>query len=314
MANNTDQIRSLTNKIHLAGALAELDPIKTGSTKDGIPYIRLRGAIQCGPTAVYTRQFTAFIKSKKANGEDSENYNKVKKWAETAVPMTKNKDNPTMVDLVGSLSANDYVNSANELVEGVSFSVQFFNDFEDYACTLDIEGYIAGVSDEERGKDDDKHFTGRKRLRLISMDFYRNVLDLKNIVIPKDLASQLEDNGYTKGRTVLMFITYMPNEAEAKPAAKGFGTQRTTEGRSYLEMVLTGGNEAYDPDNEKMCISTATVKSLLSERSAHLNELKEKGYQGSNNSQVSTDRNGSFSSAKSAPTMSPVDDEDDIPF
>ena len=71
MANNTDQIRSLTNKIHLAGALAELDPIKTGSTKDGIPYIRLRGAIQCGPTAVYTRQFTAFIKSKKANGEDN---------------------------------------------------------------------------------------------------------------------------------------------------------------------------------------------------------------------------------------------------
>lgn len=316
MAINNDQIRSLKNNVTLAGKLAELDPPKFGTTTNGVPYIRLKGAIQFDESsAVCTHSFTSFIKAKKADGSDSPNYTKVVEWVNKAVPMTKDKDNPTMVKLGGSLSANDYVSADGKLHEATQFSVQFFNDFDEYACHLDIEGYIASVADEERGSDDNRVYTGRKRMRLVSRDFYGNVLDIKNIVVPKELSDALEDNGYERGRTALMYISYLPNDGEAKPKSKGFGTQRT-EGRSYLETVLTGGNEAYSPDNVKMSISNSTAKMLADERASHLKEIEEKGYQGSSgnsNSGTATNRSGFGSASAPASSYAPVDD-DDIPF
>ena len=179
----TDQIRRLTNSVTLAGYLADIES-KQGVDKNGVDYIRIRGQIQCGEESVMTRSFTSFIKAKKADGTDSENYEKVLDWVKKAVPMTRDKENATMVKLVGSLSANDYVGSDEQLHEGTVASMQFFNDFEEFACDLDIEGYIKSITDEERGPEDDKKPTGRKRLNLISMDFYHNALDIKNI-IPK---------------------------------------------------------------------------------------------------------------------------------
>nr|DAD55680.1 MAG TPA: hypothetical protein [Bacteriophage sp.] len=262
-----------------------------------------------------TRQFSSFIKAKKADGTDSENYEKVLNWLKTAVPLTKDKENATMVKLVGSLSANDYVGSDEQLHEGTIASMQFFNDFDEFACDLDIEGYIKSITDEERGPEDDKKPTGRKRLNLISMDFYHNALDIKNIIIPKDFVDALEDNGYVKGATAKMYVSWKPNEkGEAKPKTKGFGQQRVTEGKSYLEMVLTGGDIAYDEDEqEDMIITPQMCKAMLNERASRLKELEEAGYQGS--------KGGSSSSAptgfgkKGSGKMSPVvDDDDDIPF
>ena len=59
---NTDQIRQLVNKVHLAGALAELE-VKEGQTQTGVPYLSLNGAIQCGESAVSTVRFRSFIKA-----------------------------------------------------------------------------------------------------------------------------------------------------------------------------------------------------------------------------------------------------------
>ena len=98
--------------------------------KNGVDYIRIRGQIQSGEESVMTRSFTSFIKAKKADGTDSENYEKVLDWVKKAVPMTEDKENATMVRLVGSLSANDYVGSDEQLHEGTVASMQFFNDFD----------------------------------------------------------------------------------------------------------------------------------------------------------------------------------------
>ena len=65
MNNNSDQIRRLQNVVILEGAPAELEEPRTGTGKDGINYISLRGAVQCGDTGVYTRSFRAFIKEKR---------------------------------------------------------------------------------------------------------------------------------------------------------------------------------------------------------------------------------------------------------
>lgn len=311
---NTDQIRRLTNSVTLAGYLADIKS-KQGVDKNGVDYIRIRGQIQCGEESVMTRSFTSFIKAKKADGTDSENYEKVLDWVKKAVPMTKDKENATMVRLVGSLSANDYVGSDEQLHEGTVASMQFFNDFEEFACDLDIEGYIKSITDEERGPEDDKKPTGRKRLNLISMDFYHNALDIKNIIIPKDFVDALEDNGYVKGATAKMYVSWKPNEkSEANPKTKGFGQQRVTEGKSYLEMVLTGGDIAYDEDEqEDMIITPQMCKAMLNERASRLKELEEAGYQGSKGSNGSSAPTGF--GKKGSGKMSPVvDDDDDIPF
>ena len=237
--------------------------------------------------------------------------------------MTKDKENATMVRMVGSLSANDYVASDGSLRETNIATMQFFNDFDEFACDLDIEGYIKSVTDEERGPDDDKKPTGRMRMRLIGMDFYHNALDFKSIVVPKDLADALEDNGYEQGRTAKMFLTWMVNSnEEPKPKKKGFGQQRVTEGRSFVELVLTGGDMAYDEDDDKMCISNQMAKAMMTERSNRLKELEEAGYQGgstgsssgSSNS-GSSSRSGFGNKGSSSKKMTPVvDDDDDIPF
>ena len=309
---NTDQIRRLTNSVTLAGYLADIES-KQGVDKNGVDYIRIRGTIQCGEDGVMTRNFTSFIKAKKSDGTDSENYEKVNTWLKKAVPMTKDKENATMVKLVGSLTANDYIGSDETLHEGIIPSIQFYNDFDEFACNIDIEGYIKSIADEERGPEDDKKPTGRQRMNLISMDFYHNALDIKNIIIPKEFVDALEDNGYVKGATAKMYISWLPNSKEdAKPKTKGFGQQRVTEGKSYLEMVLTGGDIAYDEDDdEDKIITTQMCKAMLNERATRLKELEDAGYQGSKGSSSSPSGFGSKNVGKMSPV---VDDDDEIPF
>lgn len=317
----TDQIRSLTNQVVYSGYLATLENVKTGVDKNGCGYLMFRGTIQCGKDATLTRPFKAYIKAQKRDGTDSENYARVTKWVNEAVPMTKDKENATLVRMVGSLSANDYVGSDGSLRESNIATMQFFNDFDEFACTLDIEGYIKSITEEERGPEEDKKPTGRMRMRLIGMDFYHNALDFKSIVIPKELIDDLEDNGYEPGRTAKMYLNWeVNNNEEPKPKKRGFGQQRTTEGRSFVELVLTGGDVAYDEDDERMSISNQMAKAMMTERSNRLKEIEEAGYQGGSSNSAkagssSSSRSGFGNKGASSKKMSPVvDDDSDIPF
>ena len=311
--SNTDQIRQLDNRVHLAGALAELSDITEGNTTAGVPYISFNGAVQCGTDAVYTVRFRSFVKSKKSDGTDSKNYAKIKEWAKNAIPMTKNKDNPTMVDMIGSLTDNPYVNSSGTLVEGTQFNMQLFGDFKDYAAEIDLEGFIHSVNDETKGVDSDET-TGRQRMRLITRDIFRNTLDIKNIVIPKELVRPLRDNDYERGRTAKFFITLMPNEAPAPAKSGGIGTQRTT-GANYLEWVMTGADPVISAESDK-ALDSKLIKDAMTERKSHLDEIKEAGYQGgssSNNSSSSSSRSG-VGTPSSMSTASPVTEDEDFPF
>jgi len=319
MANNvSDQIRKLTNNVHFAGALAELDSIHEGTTQDGTPYIQFKGVVQCGPTAVYCRPFRCFVKAKNSKGEDSKQFANAKKWYDNAVPMTKDAEHPTMVDMTGSINTNDWVGVDGKLYEGQQFSVQFFNEFKEYLCNIDIEGYIASVTDEERGQEDDRHPTGRKIINLYSMDFYHNVINLKRVIIPKENVPYLDDCEWEKGRTAMFYLTYQPNSTEdAKPTKRGFGQQRTTSGtKSYLELVCTGG-DASIPEDSNLSIAPATGKLMMSQRAQALQELESKGYQGKGGAGAQAVNRNSFGSAKAQTgKFTPVMDidDDDIPF
>lgn len=320
--NTTDQIRQVRNRVHLAGRVAELT-VTEGDTKKGVPYISLEGVVQCGDDAVYDVHFKTFSQAKKANGEDSKAYTNIKEWASKAVPMTKNKENCTWVDMVGSLRCRDYVSREGKLIQGIEYNMTLFNDFKDYACEIDLEGYIAGIKDEVRKNGDDEVETGRKIIRLFSREQLGTaIIDYTRIIVPKEYADQLEDNGFEQGRTATFYITLTPTQNSA-PKKAGIGQQRVTEGRAYLEPLMTGADMPVDEDSSE-ALSTALMKAGMNERKAHLKEIEDAGYQGgsSNNSSSAsatpTNRGGNAfggtTAKKEKEAIEAVDDDGEFPF
>lgn len=298
---------NLLNRVHFAGALAELSELTKGVTSEGIPTISFKGVIQCGEDATYNRNFKVYAKAKKADGGDNKIYQNMLAWYKGAVPMTKDKVKCSMVDMSGSVDAFDYVGKDGTLHESLTYNMRFINEFKDYACYMDVDGYITSIVDEERGQGDDKVVTGRKVMSLLCMDSFRNVLQLKKIFIPAEFVDQLEDNGYEKGRTVRTKLAYQPNTKSGAPKKRGFGNQPVVGGATYLELVLTGGDAAFDEDS-KDSISSATARTMMTERTNRLKEIEAKGYQGG----------GSAPSAgvKGTGSFKPVEPltDDDIPF
>ena len=228
--------------------------------------------------------------------------------------MTKDKEKCTFVDMIGSLTDNPYVSRDGTLVEAVQYSTQLISKFDNYAAELDIEGFVHSIVDETRGEEGNP--TGRKRMRLITRDIFSNTIDLKNIIIPNELVEPLEENGYEKGCTATFFINLIPTQKEAPVKKGGIGAQRTTEGKNYLEMVLVGADPVIDADDEK-ALDTKLIKDAMTERKNRLDEIKEKGYQGSSDgsssSSTSESRTG-VGSKKSSNKVEAVDDDEEFPF
>lgn len=314
----TDQIRKLTNKVELAGVLAEMQEIKYGTTQNGVPYINFRGAIQCGETPDYTVRFKVFVKSKKADGTDSKAFANMKQWAENAVSLVEATKNghpelATMVDMSGYISDAPYVNSKGNLVEAREYQMQFVNDFKEYKARLDIEGMIHSITDET--KDDEP--TGRQNLRLISMDFFGNALDFKDIIIPENLVGPMEDNGFERGRTSTFYISLIPN-TKAGPQRKGAIGETRVSDVTYTELVITGAEPIIDPDSEKS-LSPALMKKFMDERLAKLDSIKAEGYKGTKNANTTAEgsaRNGIGGVSVKSDAVKTVADiaDDDFPF
>lgn len=313
----TEKIRTLTNKVHLAGILAELDKsdIREGVTQNNIPYISFSGAIQCGETAVSTVRFRSFVKSKKSDGTDSKVYAKIKDWVKSAVPMTADKENPTMVDMIGSITDNPYVGSDGSLREATQFSIQLIGDFREYAAEIDLEGFVHSIRDEVKPGDSEET-TGRQRMRLVSRDIFGNALDIKNIVVPEDLVDPLNENGYEKGATATFFINLIPHVSKTPAKSGGIGSQRT-DGKSYLEWVMTGADPVIDSSSED-ALDVKVIKAAMTERQSRLKEIEEKGYLGGKSSSgrgtIKSDSGTSKSKPSESPSTAYEDNDDDFPF
>ena len=131
----------------------------------------------------------------------------------------------------------------------------------------------------------------------------------------------MEDNGFEQGRTATFYITLTPTQNSA-PKKAGIGQQRVTEGRAYLEPLMTGADMPVDEDSPE-ALPTALMKAGMNERKAHLKEIEDAGYQGgsSNNSSsastTSSNRCGNaFSSTakKEKEAIEAVDDDGEFPF
>ena len=307
----SDKVRQMTNKVVLAGKVAELE-VREGTTEKKIPYISIKGVIQLGKDKALSRNFEKFIMeySIKEDGSHKENkaYPKVVEWAKKAKSIAStNFEDATEVSIQGAFATNDYVNKEEKLIEALKIDAAFFNDLGgDYKGTADIEGYIQSIIPETKGEDQNE--TGRLRVTILTNDFFGNIIPVKNIVVPAELREAFED-GYEVGQTAKVFIDFVLHKGEEKPKKTGgIGVQRTTDGKSYVEMILTGADPAVDED-EKDAFSKEAVKICMAERKAELDKLKEKGYQRGNSGRKTI---GSASSNNSKPTTTVTDE--DIPF
>lgn len=307
----SDKVRQMTNRVILAGKVAELE-VRKGTTEKKVPYVSVKGTIQFGDHKAMARNFEKFAQeySIKEDGshKENKNYPKILEWAENAKSIAKtNFEDATEVSVQGAFATSDYVNREDKLIEAVKIDAAFFNDLDgDYKGNADIEGYIQAIIPETKGED--KEETGRLRVTVLTNDFFGNIIPVKNIIVPSELREAFED-GYEVGQTAKFFIDFVLHEGEAKPKKTGgIGVQRVTEGASYVEMILTGADPALDEDDEN-AYSKEAIRIGLAERKAELDKLVEKGYQGGNNSGKSI----SSASSNTSKPKTTVDDSD-IPF
>lgn len=304
----SDKIKQTINNVILTGKVAEFEK-KTGKTKADIPYISVKGVVQFGDSKAESRHFEKYCQEyseKDGKKKESKAYPTVVEWANKVKSVVDSSyEEATEVNITGSFANNDYVNSEDKLIETTKIDVAFFNDVDgDYKGTADIEGYIQFINSETKG--DDKEETGRLRVTILTTDFFGNIIPVRNIIIPKELKEGFED-AYEVGQTAKVYVDFILNKAEPKPKKTGgLGVQRETEGKSYVEMILTGADPAIDEDDEG-ALSKEAIRIALAERKAKLEELKEKGYQSGNKS------GKSISNASSNSRPAPVSD-DEMPF
>lgn len=304
----SDKVRQMVNRVVLTGKVTEFEKragtISSGESI-GAPYISFKGKIQFGEHKAMERSFERFVQEYSVReGKKKENkaYERTVEWANSVKSVAdSNWEEASEVSLQCSFATNDYVNAEEKLVEALKCSVAFINDVDgEYGAMADVEGYISQITPETRGEDQNE--TGRLRVTVLTNDFFGNIIPVKGIIVPAELREAFEDN-YEVGQTAKLFITFELHKGEEKPKKTGgIGVQRTTDGKSYVEMILTGADPAMDED-DKDSYSKEAVRIGMSERKAKLDELKEKGYQGSK---------GKNSGSVSKPKVVVADD--DIPF
>lgn len=307
--NNSEQLRDFVNKVEVNGTLATLE-VNEGETDKKIPYMSVKGEIQFGETGVETIKFKSFALAKKTDGTDSKAYKNLVDWVEKAVPMTKDKANATKALFRGSIASNDFYTDKDggTVVESNVFNVSNFANYnENYLndqstnAIVDFEGYVKAIADETKGEE--KTPTGRKRVTLVGLDYRKEAIVLKNIIVSEDIAEDFVDL-LPIGSTAKFSMGYFVHKGQTKKPTGGLGKQRVTEGRDYLELVLEGCSDAYEDDKE--VITPKIMKELMNVREAKLAKIKAEGEGETSSSSKST-------STKKATVESPISDED-IPF
>lgn len=293
MANATDKLRRMRNKVTLVGKLAELE-VYEGTTQADVPYISVKGAVQCGTTKTEQAKFETFVQEYKIDPDTKKRTEK--KLYKIVKDFLDRVKNPEKADsyltiasvgeekaaeckLTGSFVAHDYVNAQNQLKETTKINVTFYDTKEadeEYKATADIEGYIRAITPEVRGEDQIE--TGRLRLELLTTDFFGNIVPMKYLYVPEENADAVQ-SAYEPKQTATFYFDYVLTKSEAPQTSGGFGVKRA-ETRGYYELIAVGADSPIDEDNEKYYIAPEAIKIAMNERKAKLDELVEQGYQG----------------------------------
>lgn len=315
----SEQMRQLTNKVILSGKLAELK-VTEGNNKNKVPYISLEGKVRFGPDTIHEQEFKLYVQKFNSEGKENKNYPKITEFAAKNAALTIAKttyEEAAEVKMEGNFAINDYVNSKNELKESIRIEGKFLNDCDknsDGTSVYDaigvVEGYIESIIPETRGEDANP--TGRLKVALLTNDFFGNLIPMRNLYVESDMA---DDFGsiYEVGQTAKFTIQYISSKSQKETKKTAFGKMHVDE-TNYLQMIIIGGDEPFDSDDER-AISSATIKAAKLARQEQLDAIKAEGYKGNKNN-GNGKSSGSSVAASKAKAQSAASDitDDDIPF
>ena len=325
----SDKIKqTVKNKVVLTGVITELKVTegvtKAKENKPSCDYISIKGEVQFGTHKAESRRFESFVQKINKKGTENGLYAPTLAFGKRAKSAKDvGLENATFISLQGEFSDNVYVAKDGKLKEGLNIDIKFFNEVDDFNPTLtmnenltalgkgqlDIEGYIQNIVEEEIGEDATP--TGRLKMNVVTSNYFSNAIPIKNVIIPVEYAEGLQ-SAYDETQTATFFLEFMLKKSEKVVQTGGLGAQRTTDGKSYLEMVLTGANGAIDED-EIGAISTEAIGIALKTRQEHVAEVKEAGYQGKGGTTSSNTNTRQAGLNVPNPTAT-IDDDDDLPF
>jgi hypothetical protein len=320
MAESTTTLRQADNYVLIEGILSEKKlrekEIKRGDGTDNAILGTL--TIETAPNSVHTvRVFTYEHKKDGSENKNFSSWKTVLNQYKAIVEINEDEEDIGVgresADKVrikgGQLGINDYVGQDGALRSFPEVTTNFINRVKESEkfkprAEFDVEGVIQSIKPEVRGEDEEE--TGRLVLKVVVPLFGGRVAPLQMVVAADD--ADTFQGMFEEGQTVDLdgdIINYSEIKTTTKERAFGKAKDNVTT-IVKRELLIAGGSEPYDPDDEK-AFNVKAIKQALVERKNYLEELKEK------KKNQSSSGNGFTSKRKEDQGTVDISD-DDLPF
>ena len=222
----------------------------------------------------------------------------------SAADAAKNKDlTPDVISATVNLGCWDrYNQNSGKMVSSPQvriIKVNRENADKESQTDFQLEGVIRSIKAETippKNESDEPEETGRYMVEFITINF-RGEAEPFTLIVPEDLAEAFVDGyvdeitgeqvpGYAPGDTCCLGVELNMHRIGGQKQKKGgFGRKaNTNEGFEILELLVIGGEPAYDEDTEdekKKPFTPDIMKSLMVEREMKLKALEDKAKDGS---------------------------------
>lgn len=205
-------------------------------------------------------------------------------------------DEPTLVNVEGTVAINDYVGQDGEVKSGLRWSVRRANTKaspdDTKGTSLNAVAFIQSIEPEARTVGDDVEETGRLKVGLLSVDGKGCVFPIKALV-DEELADDFDSN-YEKGQTVNfdfdLIVRHVGGQQNKKKAFGKGSSVAVNNGFDIQELMIVGADEPIEEPDElteidengnevevkTQWLNPVAVKKAINERNKMLDELKNK--------------------------------------
>ena len=279
MAETKTNLRQANTKATAVGLLTDKKmEIKT-DPKTGEKHIEGTVTVKTSDKNFIT--FTVYSKEKKNDKTDNKTYAGLVTVMNEFQSVVDAGDNADYIRVNGQLNPYRGQNG-NEII---GYRGSFFNRIRnieniELEATFEVEMFIQSIV-PEMGKDADGEMSETGRLKITGWVPTYNGIEPVDLIVPEDLASACEDT-YEPGQTVEFYGDIINNSVEEtieKPVA--FGKPKKEVRRTYInELIVTGGSEPYDGDEETdkdhVPYDKGAISGAIAERNTAIEEAKNK--------------------------------------
>lgn len=272
-----------TNKVTIIGILSELE-IEPKTTPDGREYVQGMAKIKVdqevnGQMTENVIPVKMFSMKKTKEGKDNAVYQGILKMSEELTSLAS-AETPAQASVVsitsGQVVDNTYPDkTTGEMRNSFQITTNFIkkaNSDDEQRAKFELSGVIGNIADEVDGNGDE---TGRLVIKFIVIG-WKGRADVITLIAENPVAVNHIRSNWEKGDTVSLAGTInMTYKVETWEEEQGFGEPiKRSKTTSKRELLITGGSPC--GLDEELSYDNDAIKLALDERTARLNEAKEK--------------------------------------